>query len=91
MSDPRSDVTGVGSHAAHYNDTRYLHFFKSSSVHICIAFAWSMDMLYSTFMCINQLGMHALSFYLPKIAIFVSINTGENVLYNKRPARFLTP
>ena len=26
MSDPRSDVIGVGSHAAHYNDTRYLTF-----------------------------------------------------------------
>ena len=26
MSDPRSDIIGVGSHAAHYNDTRYLTF-----------------------------------------------------------------
>ena len=54
MSDPRSDVIGVESPAAHYNDTRYILFLipQVFIIIINILGAWSMEVLYSIFMSI---------------------------------------
>ena len=63
MSDPRSDVRGVGSHTAHYNDTRYLC--KCSILYCrCMVNGSAMQDPYE---CINA----CTKFYLPTISLAI--------------------